>query len=297
MKYERQIVAFKKKTKIGFSTFCVDDYLEPKQNEEDGPLELHAGYSRYLITILETNEGLWNDVTANIPVKDVINIKGNYDRILILKDTKDMLNSITHANNVSLDSEEPKIFSLREFSGMKPSEILAKDSANKQKLLEHIKVLEDNLSKYPKNRDIIVAINKAIENMDNNVNEDKNFGTIGTINKEIYHPAIKYFRTKKEGLNLCYEIKITYNDGLNYPVIIEISNFYAKVVTKDNGTTTIEASNKKDLITKKYLFTVSDFDYVINRMVDNIRLFENSIYADKRNIMNKYKYKFVSQSE
>lgn len=282
LKYVRDFNIRQTKT----STFTFSDYFTKRKLEDDRPNEA-APYSRVVVTILDNEKK--ESVKANIPEDEVPVLVENYLELCSLiknkNAVKDMLLSLGIAvNNVTTggsqaaaavnNEPEPKIYYIREFTGMTPSQIIKANPSNKDKLLQHIAILEKNLSRYPNNAKVIKAINDAVNNS-NGANMPENTIPACTPVHVIYDSSIKYFREQKDGKNKCYSVNVSYEEGKDYPVMVKIANFFCSIDTKNNGTTVIQYKTKSDEKIKVFRFTEDDFKAVVLKLksvYDNFRM-------------------------
>lgn len=289
MKYERQVVAFRKNN----ATLGVDDYLFIKETEDDSPLEIHSGFSRYVVTIIDTKTHL--TPKANIPALDIKAIKKKVDAEFNADAVNLILQGMmtpTVEENVDTSSIgfTQKIFSLREFSGKTPCEILSANPEDKQKLSSHIQILKDNLEKYPKNQSVIDAINDAISLLDKGLLSKRTSTQINTTaDVVIYKPADKYFKGKNDrlenGKQKCYSISIVKQPAMNYKWQISIENYFATIETMNDKTTQIKQATKEQSQRAVYRLNDTDFIKFIDSMYDNLMRFEHYAYVGQRKIM------------
>lgn len=282
LKYVRDFNLRQTKT----ATFTFSDYLTKRRLEDDKPNEA-APYSRVVVTILDNEKK--ESVKANIPEDEVPVLVENYMELCSLIKNKnavrDMLMSLGLAVNsnitkaaqsggVSNSKPEPKIYSIKEFSGMTPSQIIKSNPANKEKLIQHITILEQNLSKYPNNAKVIKAINDAVNNIDK-ANASVSVVPVCNTIHVIYDSKIKYFREQKDGKHKCYSVNISYEEDKDYPVTVKIANFFCAIDAKNDGTTVIQYKTRSDEKVKVFRFTEDDFKAVVLKLksvYDNFRM-------------------------
>lgn len=81
-------------------------------------------------------------------------------------------------------------------------------------------------------------------------------------------------RGKKNGKTFVYELKISWSIGTDYPVTIEIKNYYAEVVTRENGTLNVQVKTKEHEQKNTMCLTAPEWLNVIAAMEMNMRIFE-----------------------
>lgn len=81
-------------------------------------------------------------------------------------------------------------------------------------------------------------------------------------------------REKKNGKTFVYELYINWNVGSDYPVMIEIRNYYATVNIKENGTMNVLASSKENEQKNTMNLTVAEWQNIIYMIQANMRMFE-----------------------
>ena len=135
---------------------------------------------------------------------------------------------------------------------MNRNNVLLENKANRQKLVDHIKILEENLQKYPANQKVIDAINSAVDKLDKGELQGSATPTKKIGELKCYISEMKYFREQKDGYNRCYQIAIEYDANMRIPFVVKVCNCWCKLATKEGGQTTIMMSTKKDMIIKSY---------------------------------------------
>ena len=236
MKYPNQVFASKRKKQ----TLGVDCKLAIRTDES--PLQVHAGFSRFSITIIDCKTGKTITPTANIPAEEVLPIKDITSSVMTAK----VFNTINSGVSSNVDSDDAteivkstgssvgyteKIFILRQYAGQTPVEIIQSGGDNAIKDLTYAKdTLSKNVEKYPKNKVQIDAIDDAIGLYSCGLIATSNTTSESSVPKKnqsytIYETPFKFMTKKNEkGHNLCYSIKISCNFAMDYPWRIEISN-------------------------------------------------------------------------
>ena len=161
--------------------------------------------------------------------------------------------------------------------GKTPAALLLEDAQkNCGMLLNQKNWLESNLSKYPRNKVQIEAIEDALTLLDAGklATEDADAG---------YHTEIVYSsgmrplirRKRPDEKSFVYEIVIRWNGGADKPVEIEIRNYYAPVIKKENGLLNVMIKDRADETRNVISLTLDQWSWVEHMLETNIRTFEN----------------------
>lgn len=290
-KYERDIFTSKKGNATTKTTLSLEDYLVPRDKSKDSQGLIHAEFSRFVVNILENNEGDKTHLKANIPVSAVPVICKKVNNAVRIADEMRMKGILQVSNDAETgsntnSSSEPMIISLTEFKGMTPTQVLLANPANKKKLLDHIPILEQNANKYKGNIKIIEAINNAVAMLDNGTLNgtavpEKKIGEL-----KCYVSDMKYFREQRtiEGLayNKCYQIAIEYDANMRVPFVIKICNCWCQLSSKEGGQTLIQLKTMKDKIIKNYRLSEEDMMDFANTLKLNLENFNNLYYGEKK---------------
>lgn len=285
MKYPRQILSLKRpETVLG-----IDAYLSAPT--EESPLELHDGFSRFVVAIVDTKQGC--QPAANIPARDLPGIQFR---------AKHALNKYYEVQGIEPEGDTEvvssayteKIF-LKPFSGKTPAEILIENPANKAEL-ERIRdeVLVKNAAKYAANRKQITAINEAIDLLNSGNLTGKDIKVNKTKPFIIYSADHKFKSTKNEkGYNLVYSINITCDVTRNYPFIVTITNLFAPVETLPDGTKNVVLAKAEDKKVAQFRMTDAEFASMVGIMSTVKSSFEKMIFKTQYEIAeaNSYKHK------
>lgn len=276
IKYPYQVFSIKRKDKV----LGADAKLFiPTEVEKSNPLET-SGFSRFELTIVnKTAEGT-QTATANIPTMDIPYILKVSDIALNQMICNPIISSSESATNTNLAYTQ-KLFD-KNFKGLTPAEVLLKDPSHETQLLNIKTWLEQNLSKYPANKNQIVAITEAIELLHNGKLTTANTeSTSSNANISIYKSEYK-FKTKKneKGYNLIYGIEIICDPTRNYPFIISIMNCYAPVETGANGQKNIKLNQAEQTVKLQMMITTREWYSLISKMNDTRTYFEQSKFLE-----------------
>ena len=269
LKYPSQVASIKRTKKV----LGVDAKLfTPTEKESAAPLELHSGFSRFELTIVdkETN----TTPTANIPAEDIYYI-AETSRIALeyLLTNKQQASGSAQASGTAYTQ---KLID-KNFKGKTPAEVLLVDPSQETNLLNAKKFLEANLARFPANKAQIVAIDEAIQLLHDNKLSSEGASANVSHDIEIYKTDYK-FKSKKndKGYNLIYGIDIVCDPSKNYPFAITIMNCYAPVETGASGQKTIKMNVAEDTVKSTLLVTKDEWIKLIGKLDRVLTMFENS---------------------
>lgn len=267
-KYPLQVTSIKRAKKV----LGVDAKLfTPTDKETAAPLELHSGYSRFELTIVdkETN----TTPTANIPAEDIYYIietsRVALEHLLTNKQSSTSTQTVGTAYTQKLIDKN--------FKGKTPAEVLLADPTQETNLLNAKKFLETNLARFPANKAQIVAIDEAIKLLHENKLSNENTTANTSQDIEIYKTDYKFKSKKNEkGYNLIYGIDVVCDPSKNYPFAITIMNCYAPVETGANGQKTIKMNVAENTIKSTLLVTKDEWIKLISKLDRVLTMFEHS---------------------
>ena len=272
IEYPEQIYKYAKTDK----TLGIDAKLFAANTDAgQSPLEMHAGFSRFVFTILSKSpSGKYEFVTANLRPDDLALMQMETE-IAIKKLTEKSLEKKS-----SLSIAYTTTFVMGEFKGKTPADVLLEDGSEtkKNKLLEYKKQLLANIAKYPRNKGQADAIDDAIHLL-----ETGNLTAEGVTSQtmDIYRADIRAPHANEkdnEGYTDVYSFSIVCDLTKNYPFAVNILNAKAKVTANANGTITPNMSTAKNKKEFSVLLTKSEWAKALSRMVKTTDLFEQSIF-------------------
>lgn len=272
IKYPFQVGSIKRTKKV----LGVDAKLSaPTDREKLSPLELHSGFSRFELTIVdkETN----TTPTANIPAEDVYAILEN-SRIAL---AQVLTNKNVTGDNISATglAYTQKLID-KNYKGLTPAEVLLKDASQETGLTNVKNWLAQNVERYPANRAQINAIDEAIKLLHEGKLSAKDINTSSS-DIEIYKTDYK-FKTKKneKGYNLIYSIEITCDPAKRYPFSVTIMNCYAPVETGAGGQKTIKMTAAENTIKSTLLMDKKEWTILISKLDRVLTMFEQMNFAN-----------------
>lgn len=243
IKYPYQVGSIKRPEKVlGLDAkLSAERCDDPQRN--GAPLELHAGYSRFVLTIVDKAQNC--QPTANIPAKDLPAVLQKSKIALYKLANKEQKAPPAAAANQGLAFSERLSFG--KFKGKTPAEVLAIDVKNEEQLLYVASILSQNVGKYPANKKVIDAINEAIS-----LAKEGKLGAssvpISTEPYKIYESGYK-FKTimNAKGYNLIYSLNVTFDESMRYPITVEVQNCFAPVETVAGGQKNIQMQKAEDV--------------------------------------------------
>ena len=258
--------------------------------EKDGkPYDIHKGYSRFIVSLLNPQDENNKFVAINIPAGE---------------DIKNLYNRGMQAYKLALEKEWGMFpFSVQEeqsseplscgytvtinsgsMKGQTPCQILLADASKKEALEKQRSWLETNLSnaKYREsNQKQIDAINDAINLFDAGMLTEKKAPGSNIKPFTVYKVPIKIPNAKKldsEGFTKVYSFSINCNLNMQLPFEVVITNGMAKpTVTADNKVKA-ELSNMKNKKEIKLRLSADSYESWITWMYDRNKNFEQTYF-------------------
>lgn len=89
-----------------------------------------------------------------------------------------------------------------------------------------------------------------------------------------FRPLVR--KQREDGLSFVYEVHITCNPGNNYPIVVEIQNYYANVKTLPDGRLNVEGGSKTDIQISQMKMSTDDWSYILYMLQLNMRAFEET---------------------
>jgi hypothetical protein len=267
-KYPSQVASIKRSKKV----LGVDAKLfTPTDKENAAPLELHSGFSRFELTIVDKESN--TTPTANIPAEDIYYIVETSRIALEHLLTNKQTSNSTQASGTAYTQ---KLID-KNFKGKTPAEVLLADPSQETNLLNAKKFLEANLSRFPANKSQIVAIDEAVKLLHENKLSVEGATANASHDIEIYKTDYKFKSKKNEkGYNLIYGIDVVCDPNKNYPFAITIMNCYAPVETGPNGQKTIKMNVAENTIKSTLLVTKDEWIKLISKLDRVLTMFEHS---------------------
>lgn len=273
-------------------TFGIDAFLAPATTETgQSPLEMHAGFSRFVFTIIDSTTGTKQFIHANIHPDEVELIKKktelSIERIFALE------NGIESEEKEELSKAYTVLMTSREIAKKTPAQLLNEDPANRAKLEAAKKWLEANISRYPKNQEQIDAIDDALDLFDLGQlkSEVKTASKVIDIYREDTKiPNAKKLNPKFHNKTFVYSISIVCEPGKDYPFAINIMNCYATPKTTATGGIVAEMSSAEGKNNFSILLTEKEWSKLVTKMDKVTRLFEEKNFDVLYDVMKSKSY-------
>lgn len=271
-------------------TFALQFALSaPSPNDKTPVLCIHGQYSRFILTLIDNTGSNRNILKVNIKADEVPHLFRQYELASAAK--------FNHKNQPKVSTGDVKdrcpAFETKiragEMKGRTPGEILMEDPNKANELSRHRQWLSEHTTQYPKNVEIISAIDDAMFLLSTNQLAAKasnssagNSSTSATIFKEDF----KYMSSGASEPNMKTGVKVhatcEFEDQFPWKFYIENSD-----VPMYNGKPNWnQAKNKRMGVIR---LTDMEMDCLIYRMRSLMQLFESYIFADA--------YKFVQSNQ
>lgn len=257
--------------------FILNRLAPPDYKDGSEPLLFHHDtFSRFVFVIINASK---KAVTANIPVSAIpaiiekIKNLNFRDSILLPAFQKDEHTAVKSPAYTT-------IISSGTLKGKNPAAALLEDaSKNRTLLLNQQKWLQQNLSRYPRNREQITAIEEALT-LYANGKLDGSLSKSCPAPEAIYSTGMRPLirRKKSNGKCFVYEISIAWNTGAKKPLEITIRNYYAPVIQTEAGLLNVQAQQREEDIKNSFSLTLEEAMWMLHMLETNISTFEN-LYA------------------
>lgn len=260
--------------------FVLNELTAPECKDGSEPLTLHHNtFSRFKFVIINADK---KATTSNIPVSAIPEIletvrMKNFSRFMPMpvqdkkvSDTEDLSNSIAYTTIISAGT----------LKGKSPAgALLENPNVNKKMLLNQVDWLQKHLAQYPRNQVQIDAINEALRLFDTGklTAQSAPSQPVERTDNEIYKSGMRPLirRKNKNGKTFVYEIKISWIPGSEKPVEIEIKNYFAPVVKRENGLLNVMAKEKEEEIKNVFPMTMNEWFWLDHILNAQMRTFED----------------------
>lgn len=240
----------------GKKTMSVDSYLtEPADNGLTPPLTMLSDFSRFRVTIINFSTEPKKYVFANILAKSELPY--------IVDQYRAVVNNTLMFNPEPLPIAYTQKFIAGNFAGMSPAEVLIGDETRREELSRTQDYLRNNLAKYPKNQNMIDAIDNALYLFDSGeLYERSSITSFVIFNKEF---------KRMSGNKIQASIRIEYEPSMDFPWTITISNSDIVSINGDKVET-------KDKRSEFYRLSSEQMASLIRAMDDLLSAFKNNHY-------------------
>lgn len=268
-KYPLEVASIVRKTK----TFSVDSCLEKADGNERGeaPLEMYAGFSRFAFKLLEKNDGEARATSINIRIPEIEDIvkRGEYALQKQLDSELGCGDASSEPQSIAYTTK----FAMGNYKGKTPVDLIREGKGDE---LEAQKAfLKVNVAQYPKNQKIIDAIDEALKLQSEgklDVTSKTSVSKTITLYDSGMKPQIR--KTRSDGKSEVDSAKITWNVGNEYPVTVEITNYYADVVKQSDGRLNVRNADKDSMVTIRITISEKEWMDIMRSIKINMQLFE-----------------------
>lgn len=250
-----------------------------KTDETPTPLLIyHPNFARFKFAII--NDG--TAVTANlrpsaIPVIVARN-RWAFDQYMSYQYYHNESNDDLKSTNLAAFTVR---FNAGSLKGKSPADvILAKSEDGIQELREQYKFLQKNLEKYPKNQNLMNAIQEAVKlHQDGKLTEMSKQVASAPNTKPIliYSMELRgnHRKVREDGKSPVFDMRIEYHLDKTNPVSLEIARYWAPIIQNNDGTLNVQASQKSDVIRNSINLSVEEWEDCLYTMQSRMRMFEN----------------------
>lgn len=270
--YPNEIFVAQRKTQ----TFIIDSHMskataKPENDARPAPpLTIFDRYSRYTAVLVNTEKST-KSVVANIPVRNVRRMTAVTE--YALKKHLDEMYGKSGGQTAGSAAGPAYTVTMKGgyFNGKTPAAVLVENPEQAQNLANQINYLRSKLQKYPDNQKQIDAIEHALSLLNQGM---LNRNLVNQTNEiVIYEATLRPLKSRERHGNcwFIYDIKISWIVGEDSPVHVRVSNYYAPVEQRNDGTYNVMAKNREKGTdtTNEMNLTVDEWLGCIDAMNDN----------------------------
>lgn len=278
-KYAKDLVTIKSK-----QTFSIEPHFFVAQSKnEESPLPIVGSTSRFRATIInESREPVtvrWSTSEVNAMAEDFAIARAVAKELEFKGPAKSAVPE--NANSLAYT----KKFMFGSLKGLSPAEAFLQGTTmdEMQKQYEFIK---SNLEKYPKNKELLQAIQEAGILFQKGEIKPCAAPTPTAKDMVVFESSMKPLVRNENGDGTCpvYQSQIVVHPTDKFPVEVVLTNFDAPVIKNTDGRLNVIAKEKKNEKKNSMRMSFADFGFVIKEMQDYISYFKmlncKSCYAD-----------------
>lgn len=261
--------------------------LAGENDDKNPPLVVYSGFSRFVFAIINADR---KSATANIRVGEIPGIACASEYAYRMHMDSIYQPKPVEKNEGGVDTSSPaftKRITAGTMKGKTPVEVIV-GAENKDAVIDQLrnqyKWLKENAEKNPKyaagNKEQMDAITQAVNlYKDGKLTEDvvasAKTSATGMI-VPIYSTGFRPLRSREKRNNktFVYEVKIDWNIGSDYPVTVEIKNYYATVNEKEDGTLNVLVATKEGEQKNTMALTAGEWQNILYMAQANMRMFE-----------------------
>lgn len=271
MKNPREIASV-----VRTQTLAVEALFSPA---EDKPLSFYQEpFSRLKMTIIGKQEGgkQRQFVYGNIPKHELAEMLARSEYAQKECFRREVEGS---ANTNSSEASNSPAYTVRlmagEHKGKTPAEIMLTVPNGADFLNKHYQWLKENVGRYPKNKtvmDAIIDCSKLAEagKLSASVQEAGVFEILNIGSR----PLVRI--TNNEGLPFVYEIRVKCVFNNRYPISVEVSNYYAPVIKKENGLLNVQKSKAVGVKREEMNLSLTEWADVCYQIKASMEAFERA---------------------
>ena len=257
-------------------TFCAEAKFS--RETEDKPLTVFSEFSRFVLTIIQNGKF----VTCNVPL----------DMLEEVKAVTDEAKRIFYGKKEETAEKQSIAFTKRFFSGSlkgkTPVEVL-REPNGRELLNNQYKWLKENISKFPKNKELMDAIVEASKLSEDEINAHvaNETSCALTIMDVKCRPLVR--KKREDGKCFCYEYNAVFDSTRSYPVSLTVKNYYAPVKKTDKGLLNVELAQKDKAseLVHEFSFTMSEWINFVNKMDMAVTAYYNAFFVQGMNLAGK----------
>ena len=245
--------------------FVLNELTAPECKDGSEPLTLHhSTFSRFKFVIINADK---KATTSNIPasaipeILETVKMK-NFSRFMPMPAP---VEKASDAEDLSSNIAYTTIISAGTLKGKSPAgALLENPNVNKKMLLNQVQ---------------IDAINEALRLFDAGklTAQSAPSQPVERTDNEIYKSGMRPLirRKNKNGKTFVYEVKISWIPGSEKPIEIEIKNYFAPVVKRENGLLNVMAKEKEEEIKNVFPLTINEWLWLDHILNAQMRTFED----------------------
>lgn len=258
--------------------FVLNELSTPSCQDGSEPLTMYdSRFSRFKFAIINAEK---KAATANIPALAMPGIFYKMEGAIFEDRIAKMMKRFNpHSDDAGNSPAYTVQLTSGSFRGKTPAQVLLEKPENRSMLESQMNWLKQNLGKYPKNQIQIDAISAAMDLLKTgNLRQSASpTQSVVSLYSSGMRPLVR--RKREDGMCFVYEISIGFNAGTERPVGIEIRNYFAPVVKRDNGLLNV---------LKKEMDKSSEVKNVFWMSMDNWLWFRHLTEAQMRTFENMY---------
>lgn len=231
--------------------YLADPYRKDKDGNDAGedPAKIWGEFSRVKFTIIGKDKKF---ATSSISIKKQDPFKGIEARSRFAfeeNERRSLSGAAAQAGGQTQTSSAYTLaFKMGNLKGKTPAQILLENGDKGREILnQQYAFLAKNAAKYAENKLMMQAISEAADLYKKGELKAENAAPAPAATYEIFsqlHGNIHKQHESRKGYYHCHEIKIGWQFGMNYPVSVEISNYYAPIEQDSVGRINVQRDKK-----------------------------------------------------